>query len=123
MGTGDLEVLLSNVEAVPPDSTVDKLKDEASKDSRKLKKKKHKHHGKHKKHSSEKKEKKHKHKHKKKEPMENGDVKIKHKSSKHKVITKDIQKTNGNSVLMEVKYQNQKKILLILNLIVSQSKI
>lgn len=55
--TGDLEVLLSNVEAVPPDNTVDKLKDEASKESRKLKKKKHKHHGKHKKHSSDKKEK------------------------------------------------------------------
>ncbi|XP_066908405.1 serine/threonine-protein kinase PRP4 homolog isoform X2 [Halyomorpha halys] len=109
MGTGDLEVLLSKVEAVPPDNTVDKLQDEASKESKKLKKKKHKHHGKHKKHSSEKKEKKHKHKHKKKESMENGDVKIKHKSSKHKVIAKDIQKTNGDSVLNGSKLSDGKK--------------
>ncbi|CAH1390370.1 unnamed protein product [Nezara viridula] len=52
---------------------------------------------------------KHKHKHKKKESMENGDVKIKHKSSKHKVITKDIQKTNGNSVLNGSKLSDEKK--------------
>lgn len=98
MGAGDLEVVPPENPELIPENTMD-TDEIGAKDGKKLKKKKHKHHSKHKKHSTEKKEKKHKHKHKKKEILENGEVKVKYKSSKHKGESKEIHKSNGDSAL------------------------